>query len=179
MVPDLAKVLILGLFWIVPLLFYFLCIYSIAFAKQSLGMSIFFMAIMCHPIITIPFAVCTKWLCKVTIEKLRRKFSFTMSLYLCFIFASQFYLFIEWVDFRTKVINEKCEVNEMNITREKCEEGFVTRHEFGSKLYNQCDCIADECVNPIVTESKDNIEEALNNLHSGKQGNHTNTITLK
>ena len=102
-----------------------------------------------------------------------------MSLYLCFIFASQFYLFVEWVDFRTKVINEKCEVNEMNITREKCEEGFVTRHEFGSKLYDQCDCIADECVNPIVTESKDNIEEALNYLHSGKQGNHTNTITLK
>ena len=180
MVPGIAKVLIISLFWIVPLLFYFSCFYSIAFAKQSLGMSIFFMAIMCHPIITIPFAVCTKWFCKVTKEKLGRKLSFTMTLYLCFIFTSQFYLFSEWVDFRTKVINEKCEVNEMNITREKCEEGFVTRHEFGSKLYDQCDCKADECVNLIVTENKDNIEEALNFLpNSGKQGNHMYTNTLK
>ena len=155
------------LYWILPLLSYLTTLYFIVFSDKSLPILIFFMAIMLHPLISIPFAIFTEWFRKILHyfcnrncehkNNSKNKFPFeiqkkgTMILYLTFIIATQLYLNYQWTIFRELTINQ-CGPDgnrPLNTTREKCETMFLVNNDFGSKEYDQCNCIdsfVDACV---------------------------------
>ena len=137
--------------------------YSVAFNKVSLVISIFVMGIMLHPFIVIPLAVCAKKINKIGynfyIKKVKRKAntkqhfsSISIILYLGFIVLNQMYLYITWVNFREKRINQNCQ--NTTLTYEECANSFKTANSYGSQLFNQCDCQElgeDACVNTDST----------------------------
>ena len=153
--------------------------YAIAFNKKSLGVSIFLMAFMLHPCVSIPMAVVAEWPRKfcsfLCIKKSRNDndsfclklkekiLSFTMLLYLGVIGTSQFYLNIQWNSFREHAIDEKFKnVTLQNITRKQTENAFITRHQYGSKLYDQCNCDTNDKFDCVKLDiGQENIEDAL------------------
>ena len=75
----------------------------------------------------------------------------TMILYFTFIVATQLYLYHQWISFREYTIYEDCPLSiSLNATIEKnCETMFLVNNDFGSKEYDQCNCIdsfVDACV---------------------------------
>ena len=146
-----------------PFLAYLGCMYSVAFNKVSLVVSIFVMGVMLHPFIVIPLAVCAKKINKIGynfyIKKVKRKAntkqhfsSISIILYLGFIALNQMYLYITWVNFREERINQNCQ--NTTLTDAECANSFKTANSFGSQLFNQCDCQElgeDACVNTDST----------------------------
>ena len=67
----------------------------------------------------------------------------TMVLYLGLSTLCQIYLFTYWISFREQVIHENCLGNsfEYNSTDyDNCKKQFGANFEFGSELFNQCNC---------------------------------------
>ena len=125
--------------------------YSVAFNKVSLVVSIFVMGVMLHPIIAVSAALSAKRLHKIApcfyINKMN-----SMIVYLGFIVLNQMYLYITWEYFREEKITENCK--NTTLSPIDCANSFKTANSYRSLLYNQCDCKKlsrsgeDSCVNP-------------------------------
>ena len=184
-IPDLVSKIMLKcvLYWSVPLLFYFGCMYVVAFCAKSLSISIFIMGITLHPFVAVPFAVGVNYLLQICSNLFagkennvhknqeKRNLSFSIILFIAFLTLNQLYLFNNWMNFREEVITQKCQPPPQNVTLEDCHKSFGAYSEFGSLLFDQCNCTAqfeltgDEnvCVN---TDPVYNIENFLDLVSS-------------
>ena len=120
---------------------------------------------MLHPLISIPMAINAKWISRIicfiisrTLENgeksqsrsicsnIRKRISsMTMVIYLAFIALIQWYVLYHWLIFKEDTINENCK-NLDHLALKNCEKSFSTKHDFGSLLFNQCDCSGYGCV---------------------------------
>ena len=177
--PKFSEILPSIIYWFLPLAFYLSSMYSNAFSKGSLGLSIFLMVLMLHPIVAFPIAVCSKFLGKlcgcffikeddIDIEtsnsfctKLKKRFlTCTMVLYLGFIAINQIYVNYMWTIFRNDEV-KSCEAT-YNTTIAECEKAFVSRNDFSSKKYDQCNCNPYDKYSCVNTDNKqENIIQML------------------
>ena len=154
------------LYWLIPLTGYILCLTLFtAFNPSSVGIFTFTMGIMLHPLISIPMAINAKWISRIICFIFSRTFengersqsrsicsnirkrisSMTMVIYLAFIALIQWYVLYHWLIFKEDTINENCK-NLDHLALKNCEKSFSTKHDFGSLLFNQCDCSGYGCV---------------------------------
>ena len=133
------------------------------------------MGIPLHPLFVIPMIVVGGYF-QISITNpsknhKRKILSMTMITYFAFLTLNQIYLFNHWLNFRDDAIYEKCSGPDsvFNGTLEECENSFGTTNEFGSQLFNQCNCSFEEtgdefaCVN---TDPLYNIEDFLDLIPS-------------
>ena len=122
--------------WFLPLLFFLLTMYIIAFTKDSFVFIIFSMAIMMHPAISIPMSFslkCVKFL--------------TMSTYFAMITFVQFYFTYTWDELRSYHINYSY----------KSGKTWTVNNTFGNR-YDQCDCDGTDSKCLVdITDRKTNI----------------------
>ena len=94
-----------------------------------------------------------------------------MITYLALLTLNQMYFFNKWISVRNNAIDEKCSGpnSVFNGTAEECENSFGATNEFGSQLFDQCNCTLEEtgdefaCVN---TDPLYNIEDFLDIIPS-------------
>ena len=132
--------------WFLPSLFFLLAMYVTAFTKDSFVFIIFSMAIMMHPVISIPISFslkCAKFL--------------TMSFYFAMITVAQFYLTYTWEELRHYKINFS------NNT------GILTVNNTFGKRYNQCECDGTDIKCLVdITDGKTNIVGYTNYVTSSE-----------
>ena len=142
--------------WMVPLLTFLVTMYMIAFKENSLVLIIFSMAIMLHPIITIPISITVNFIghlinkCSSKKDCLssRWKYCFTMTSYFAVICACQVYLTFIWEKVNSKYL----------------EENRALTTAFAFYTFNQCKCDQTETYSCTLSEGQTpqfNIEEYL------------------
>ena len=133
--------------WFLPLLFFLLAMYVTAFTKDSFVFIIFSMAIMMHPVITIPMSFTLKCLEFIT-----------MSFYFAVIILAQFYLTYTWEELRSY------EIDFSNNTGKT----LTVSNTFGER-YNQCECDGTDSKCLVdVTDGKTNIVGYTNYVTSSE-----------
>ena len=129
-----------------------------AFNPDAVGLFVFPMGIMLHPLVSVSIASVAMNLSRIINSFIRNKgilgskgilskiwkriAPFTMILFFGFISAFQFYLQYNWSRYKQDKINENCR-NET--TASQCEKQFFTKNEFGKKQYDQCSCTDAVC----------------------------------
>ena len=167
------------LYWTLPLSSYLFNMYIIAFSSTSLPLLIYLMAIMLHPAISIPMAVLFEWFskhccfclgyCQIERKKgMKAKINTscskskkaTMIIYFAFILIHQLYLYHNWISFRGATIDAySADQNSSVIDVEKY---FHPKHDFGARVYEQCDCISGNTLACVDADDiQVNIEDKL------------------
>ena len=110
------------------------------------------MGITLHPFVAVPFALGIRYLIQVCSNLFAKKeknthqneekgnLSITMILFLAFLILNQLYLFNNWMNFREEIITEKCQTPPQNVTLEECQNSFGAYSDFGSLIFDQCNC---------------------------------------
>ena len=94
-----------------------------------------------------------------------------MALYLGFIAINQIYINYMWTIYRIGEI-KTCETKN-NMTFAECEEAFISRNDFSSKKYDQCNCNPNDKYSCVNTDNK---QEDIARMLESKQASTSDIV---